>query len=235
MVQGGLTSGLLQLFRYEVTKARDRAVAERWKCGGKSERLQRSGVHFSAPLLLPPWSRPPSSLAWLTAPPPNLCPSLTCLLPSSVSTVTTCGRPVQLLPPHSGLAQHLRLWDLQRLHCGARCLWLHPLWGADVFPPRHKAVILAILQTHHTCSCLRELTCACFSPKQRRANSFTSFRSLLQCHLISDIFLDHPSDNSDPSLSSSSLSPSPRLAVPCFMPSDMISLFVHHLISPLGR
>lgn len=91
MVQGALTSGLLQLFRDEVTKARDRAVAERWKCGGKSERLQRSGVHFSAPLLLPPWSRPPSSRARLTAPPPNLCQSLTCLLQSSVSMVTPVG------------------------------------------------------------------------------------------------------------------------------------------------
>lgn len=57
----------MQLLSYGVTKTRDRVVAERWKCDGKSERLQRNSVHFPPPLLLPPWCRPPSSFAWISA------------------------------------------------------------------------------------------------------------------------------------------------------------------------
>lgn len=41
---------------------------------------------------------------------------------------------------------------------------LHPLLCAYLFSPLHKAVTLAVLQTHQTCCWLRELACACFFP-----------------------------------------------------------------------
>lgn len=86
-----------------------------------------------------------------------------------------------------------------------------------------RLLVLSTPQSCHPCCSsdtsdlfLTQGTCLClfFSLHIFRAHSFTSFRFLLKCYLISDIFFDNSFENSNPTLPWYSLSPLPGLTFP---------------------
>ena len=215
-------------------QARARAVAVRQKCSGKSKRLQREGFHFS-PLRLPlPWPRPPSSLAWIIASPLTSLCFWPHLLQSSLKTV----KPLHMLPNSSSLGQRTS-WtphqNLQGLHPMGSCyLWLHPLLGAYLSLHSMKLPSLLVLKHMGPSSAPGNLPVSVLPLNSRRANSLSSFQSLLKCHLINDIFLDHPSENSNLSPFTLALSVHLTLLGFSFPITTWHEFFICCLISPLG-
>ena len=178
-------------------QARARAVAVRQKCNGKSKRLQREGFHFSPRQLPLPWPRLPSSLALIIASPLTSLCFWPHLLQPSLKTVM----PLHTLSNSSSLAQKTS-WtphqNLQGLHpVGSRYLWLHPLPGACLSLHSMKLSSLLVLKPMGPGPAPGNLPVSVLPLNSRRANSLSSFQSLLKCHLINDIFLDHPSKNSN--------------------------------------
>lgn len=161
-------------------KARARTVAATGKHSGKSEMLFKGRhLHFTTATVAV-LATITSCLGWATFSYPLSASGLT---PHSLISTPSLLCTALQLPPHPE----------DELHC------LDP--ATSGFIPRTLpllvALILAIPQAHQTC--LLELAYAYSSCKYLLGLSFTSFGSLLKCHLISDIFLDHPFKDSKPS------------------------------------
>lgn len=181
-----------------------------------------------------PWPRPPSSLAWIFASPLTSLCFWPHLLQSSLKIVT----PLHILSNSSSLAQRTS-WtphqNLQGLYpMGSRYLWLHPLLGAYLSLHSMKLSSLLVLKHTGPGPAPGNLPVSVLPLNSRRANSLIPFQSLLKCHLINDIFLDHPSENSNLSPFTLTLSVYLTLLGFSFPITTWHEFFICCLISPLG-
>lgn len=137
-----------------------------------------------------PWPRPPSSLAWIIASPLNL--SLLLASPPAVFSQDShaFAHTVQQLQPCSEDKLNSSPESTRAVPNGPP-LPDSTLYLVPTCPLHSMKLSSAGPQAHGTWSCPRELASVCSSPKQPQSYSLISFQSLLKCHLINDIFLDH--------------------------------------------